>query len=260
MAAPEEFQGTGAPIDAGGFTAACTAIGVSAPEIWAVLSVETSGCGFLPDRRPKILFERHYFSHLTDHEYDTSHPDISQPIPGGYGLPGAHQYDRLAEAIALDRLAALQSASWGLGQVMGSNCRKAGFAGIEEMVAAMVLSESAQLGAMVSFVKSNGIDQQLRAHDWAGFASRYNGRSYASHNYDGQLQHFFQLYSAAVTPDLRVRAAQIYLTYRGISPGGIDGILGTNTLTAVKQFQRLIDVTPTGIIDDGLLGQLSKPL
>src|SRR5204863_9082982 len=33
-------------------------------------SVETSGCGYLPDRRPKILFERHVFSRLTEHRYD----------------------------------------------------------------------------------------------------------------------------------------------------------------------------------------------
>jgi hypothetical protein len=28
------------------------------PVLWSVVVVETSGCGFLPDRRPRILFER----------------------------------------------------------------------------------------------------------------------------------------------------------------------------------------------------------
>jgi hypothetical protein len=47
---------------------------VGLAEIWAVFSVETSGCGFLTDRRPKILFERHIFSHLTNGRYDAQNP------------------------------------------------------------------------------------------------------------------------------------------------------------------------------------------
>lgn len=252
-----EFQGKGVPLDAGGFASAYGAIGVGAPELWAVLSVETSGCGYLADRRPKILFERHYFSHLTNHQYDASHPDISQQAPGGYGTGGSHQYDRLAEAIALDREAALQSASWGIGQIMGRNYPQAGFANVEEMVAAMVSSESAQLGAMASFVKANALDTSLKAHNWAGFASGYNGADYAAHNYDGQLQHFFEIFSVGPGPDLRVRAIQVLLTYKGISPGGIDGILGNDTVKAIKQFQQSINVPQTGMIDDALLAQLS---
>jgi hypothetical protein len=41
--------------------------------------------------------------------------------PGCYGPRGASQYDRLNRAILKDRTAALQSASWGLGQIMGMN-------------------------------------------------------------------------------------------------------------------------------------------
>jgi len=82
------------------------------PEIWSVLGVETSGCGFLPDRWPKLLFERHIFHRLTGGRFDAEDPDVSQPTPGGYGRSGAHQYNRLAAAaIALNRGAALQSAS-----------------------------------------------------------------------------------------------------------------------------------------------------
>jgi hypothetical protein len=54
------FQGTGQVLDSGGIAAACDTLRVHAAELWAVLTVETRGCGFLPDRRPLILFERHY--------------------------------------------------------------------------------------------------------------------------------------------------------------------------------------------------------
>src|ERR1700751_4946349 len=132
------FANTGGPMSNAGISSACATLGTKAPELWSIISVETSGCGFLPDRRPKILFERHIFHRLTTGKYDADDPDISQPTAGGYGRGGAHQYDRLAAAMVLDRSAALRSASWGLGQIMGENFSSAGFADVEGMVSAMV--------------------------------------------------------------------------------------------------------------------------
>src|SRR5271157_1553905 len=111
-----DFAGPGAPLTSEGMSRSSDAVGVGLPEMWSVVSVETSGCGFLPDRRPKILFERHIFHRLTSGRFDADDPDVSQPSQGGYGPSGTHQYDRLAAAIQLDRAAALQSTSWGLGQ------------------------------------------------------------------------------------------------------------------------------------------------
>ena len=76
----------------------------------------------MPDRRPQILFERHIFHRLTDGKFDDG--QISDPAAGGYGARGAAQYDRLALALAKDADAALQSASWGIGQIMGMNYDK----------------------------------------------------------------------------------------------------------------------------------------
>src|SRR5574340_560510 len=123
------FTGQALPLDPDGLAQVTEHLGVKAPELWAVLGVETGGCGFLPDRRPVILFERHIFSRATAHRYDDAYPDISRRTPGGYGERGAWQYQRLERACALDRKAALESASWGIGQVMGFNARLAGYAG-----------------------------------------------------------------------------------------------------------------------------------
>src|SRR5260221_2329921 len=117
---PLEFIGKSLALSKEGLAAAAQSLSVKAPEIWAVMAVEASGCGFLPDRRAVILFERHIFHRLTGGRFDDG--AISDPAPGGYGAGGAHQYDRLSRAIAKDRRAALQSASWGLGQIMGENC------------------------------------------------------------------------------------------------------------------------------------------
>src|ERR1700761_8069853 len=88
------FQGKAVALSSDGLTKSCDAIGVHAQEIWTVLHVETRGaCGFLPDRRPTILYERHIFHRLTRGAYDDG--DISDAMPGGHGPPGAQQYDRL---------------------------------------------------------------------------------------------------------------------------------------------------------------------
>lgn len=137
--APLPFQGKAVALSSDGLATLAGNLNVHAPEIWAVLAVETSGCGYLPDRRPQILFERHVFHRLTNGQYDDG--DISDPTSGGYGPRGAPQYDRLARAIGKDRSAALQSASWGIGQIMGMNYAKAGFQNVEEMVVAMSGSE-----------------------------------------------------------------------------------------------------------------------
>jgi hypothetical protein len=52
-------------------------LGLDAATILALLEVETVDAGFLPDGRPKILFEAHLFSRLTGGRWDASHPDIS---------------------------------------------------------------------------------------------------------------------------------------------------------------------------------------
>jgi len=48
-----------------GLATIASKLGVFAAEIWTVLSVEASGCGYLPDGRPRILYERHIFHRLT---------------------------------------------------------------------------------------------------------------------------------------------------------------------------------------------------
>ena len=244
-----QFVGKSLAMSADGMAEAAMALSVGTAEIAAVFSVETRGAGFLADRRPQILFERHIFSRLTGGKYDATNPDISTPTPGGYGNSGAHQHDRLAQAILLDREAALSSASWGLAQVMGENYRAAGFDSVEDMVAIMSDSEDAQLAGMAGFIKSNGLASYLATHNWSAFARGYNGPNYVVNRYDIQLNGFYQKYLVGAIPDLQIRAAQIYLQFRGIDCHGIDGVLGSATLDAIKRFQISAGITPTGTLD-----------
>src|SRR6185503_13595577 len=97
-----DFTGPAVPLSEAGIAAATSALGVEPAALWACLRVETSGCGFLPDRRPAILFERHIFHKETGGDFDRAAPDVSDTNPGGYGPRGPHQYTRLATAIRLN--------------------------------------------------------------------------------------------------------------------------------------------------------------
>jgi len=251
---PLDFVGKSRALSTDGLTATAQTLGVQEPEIWAVLAVETSGCGFLGDRRPQILYERHIFHRLTGGRFDDG--EISDPTAGGYGAGGANQYDRLAKALALDRGAALQSASWGLGQVLGTNFAAAGFADVETMVAAMSDSEDAQLAAVAGFLKTSKLDQAMRDHDWAAFARGYNGPQYAKNNYDNQLHDKYQKYASGPTPDLDLRAAQLYLRFAGFDPGPVDGVMGDRTRQALTAFQARQGLDATGEVDAAVLDAL----
>ncbi len=252
-----EFVGQGTPISATGFDKATGLLGAQAEALWAVLAVETSGCGFQSDRRPKILFERHVFSRLTHGRFDGDDPDVSAPTRGGYGPGGDHQYLRLAAAMQLDPDAALKSASWGLGQIMGENHQAAGYDTVEAMTQAFVGSEDAQLVGLASFVAASTLKAALQARDWARFARLYNGPDFVANHYDAHLSQFYANYRLNGMPVLGVRAAQILLSYQGIATGGVDGVLGPATRAALRRFQTDKGLTASGEADDATLAALS---
>lgn len=166
-------------------------LGTDLATIQAVAAVESSGNGFLPDGRPKILFERHIFSRLTAHRFDQSHPDLSRRESGGYE-GGAAEYLRLYRALQLEPEAAPQAASWGAFQVMGFNWEACGERSLLGFLLAMHNSADAHLDLFVAFVLGKGLAPYLRAHNWAAFAERYNGPAYERHDYDGRLAMAYQ--------------------------------------------------------------------
>lgn len=171
------FVGAATPLVDSDITEVAAVLGCDAAAVQAVCDVEAAGAGFLDDNRPKILFEAHVFGRLTSHQYDDEHPNISAPAwdRSLYGAAGAHQYDRLAEAMALDETAALRSASWGMFQVMGMNFKACGFNDVQSFVAAMVESERKHLDAFAAFCQSTSAANSLRTHNWTAFARTYNG-------------------------------------------------------------------------------------
>lgn len=172
-------------------------IGVGEDEIHAVLDVETSGSGFDAKGRPKMLFEPHVFYRLLG-----PGPKRDAAVKAGLAYPKwgekpypKDSYPRLAKAMEINAEMALRSASWGLAQIMGENFSMVGYVSAYAMVEAFLDDEEAHLDAMVTFIIRAGLDDELREHDWAGFARGYNGPGYAKHNYHGRLAAAFAKWS-----------------------------------------------------------------
>lgn len=233
------FDGSGLPLSQTGVNAFIGKAGGVEPALWALIGVETRGFGFLPDRRPKILFERHVFNGRTGGRYRHSHPDLSDPKPGGY-LGGAAEYQRLKRAMLLDRRAALESASWGLGQVMGFNARRVGYSDVEAMIDAFAESEDEQLLGCAKFIYTRkDLLQAYRRQNWRTVAFFYNGSDYAKRGYDKKLKTIFDAFAGGGRlPSVAIRQIQAYLTYLGYDPRGVDGVLGSGTRTALGLFQK----------------------
>ena len=251
---PDEFVGDPSPLQATDFERAARSLRCSVPALRAVAHVESAGSGYQSDGRPKILFERHWFHRFTEGRYTQAHSDISWPSMGGY-RGGAQEYDRLTRAIALDREAALKSASWGAFQIMGFNHREVGFSNVEFFVAAMVHSTAKQLDAFVEFIKSKGLEDELRRLDWKGFARIYNGKYYWKNDYDGKMARAYRDFSEGGArtdspfPVLRAgNEGQAVMHLQELLGIATDGDFGPATKAAVIAFQEKMGLHPDGIV------------
>ncbi|MGH8388242.1 MAG: N-acetylmuramidase domain-containing protein [Pseudomonas sp.] len=171
-----------------------------APEIVrAVYKVESNGRGFV-DGFPKTLFEGHVFwERLKIHGLDpqrlaSGNRDILYPrwTREFYGN-AVKERDRLARAQLIHSAAALESASWGLFQIMGYHWSNLGYQSIDQYVSSMREHEREHLKAFGEFIKVKTFRKKplvdlLRDLDWANFAYAYNGAGYRANAYDDKLE------------------------------------------------------------------------
>lgn len=172
---------------------AASRLGVSAAHIRMIRAVESGGRSFDNSGRPVILFEPHVFYKRTKGKYgrtNFSYPKWGErPYPRGYDA----RWHQMADAASRDETAALESASWGLFQIMGYHWSTLGYTTVKAFTHAMVESEVGHLEAMLRFIERNGLKgalAQCKAGDpdsCREFARRYNGPGYEKHKYHVKL-------------------------------------------------------------------------
>lgn len=187
------------------YSEAAKLLGVEEAAVKAVASVESQGHGFIKDATganvPKILFERHImfrrlrdFTPIKSKDMAVKYPDIVNESPGGY-KGGLVEWERLDRAIKIDRVSALESASWGSFQILGLHWKALGFNSVQEFVN-KAYTEEGQLDLFVRFVKASpNVLRALKAKDWVGVARAYNGPGYAANKYDIKMKEAYERFS-----------------------------------------------------------------
>lgn len=182
-------------------------------KIFAVMQVEASGAAFFEDNRIKILFERHKFwKNLIKHgldprDYLVGNDDILSEKAGGY-VYGMREYDRLERAVMINREAALESASWGMFQILGEHYKFMNFESVHDFinsindtadnVAAFLKLISGEWNKSGSALPQFSAIDALRRHDATFFykmpltgsqvfAWKYNGWNFHAYKYDEQI-------------------------------------------------------------------------
>ncbi len=238
----------------------------------AVAMVECSGVtGAMINGKmePLIRFEGHYFfKRLSGLERVKGRGEgLASPVAGEIKNPNGQpaRWQMLARARDINNNAALESCSWGVGQVMGAHWQWLGYENVDALVAAARSGVAGQLDLMARFIEKSGLDLALRNKDWAGFAVGYNGPQYRLYAYDRKLREAYNKYAltknAEKPPEANILSIgssgseveflQTLLTSAGY-PVLPNGVFDYATELAVKAFQ-----AQNGLLCDGKAGPIT---
>jgi hypothetical protein len=236
-------------------TDAARAADIDPAALLSVVEVESAGKFFASVRgknEPLIRFECHYFDRRLNDELrlKAREAGIASPIAGKVTNPRGQEerWDLIDRAAGFSRPAALESVSWGIGQIMGAHWKALGFASVEEMVELARSGAAGQVRLLILFLEKNGLIPLLNARDWADFARRYNGPAYRRYAYDTKLAIAYARHKAAasVVPEQSVKDLQQALSMAGfaVSP---TGIFDKATRAELAKFQQSAGLTADGI-------------
>lgn len=193
------------------YRAVAEELGVETAAIKAVVDIEAGPQheGFFAPGKPLVNFDLSMFRQRARHNkvnlsrYSGSHAAVfARPNARRYGSTQAAQQERLRLARTIHEATAIEGTFWGMFQIGGFNWKLCGCSDIQEFVRRMSTSEREQLELFAAFIKSIGIDKALRNKDWATFARRYNGPSYASRGYHTRMAKAYQRHKALEAKDL----------------------------------------------------------
>lgn len=244
-------------------------LNVDTAALLAVADVESAGVSEWTvgsAKRPPIRFEGHYFyKRLKGDKLKAAvAAGLASPKVGGVKNPGSYgaRYALLERAAKIDRKAAYESTSWGLGQVMGAHWKKLGYGSVDAMVETANTVDG-QIEIMSRYIQKFGLVDELQTKGWKSFASQYNGPAYKKNRYDTKMADAYAVYlkklAGKVTSDGipaggndTIKTIQRDLKRLKFYGGMVDGVDGPKTKAAIKAFQKA-----NGLVADGKYGKMT---
>lgn len=241
---------------------------LSTSRLAAVVEVESDGVALVSISgrpEPVIRFEGHYFDRLVSPEQRAlaRQAGVASPQVGAVKNPKSQpqRWQLLQKAMKIDRSAALQSVSWGIGQVMGSHWKWLGFNSIDDLVIECRSGVHGQIRLMVLYIERAGLRSSLEAGDWHRFARGYNGPHYRVNRYHEKLAQSHRRY-ASLLGETQLRAAASQKTTHPTSDvktlqkrlvrlgyiTDVDGFDGPQTRATLRLFQLANNLTADGIV------------
>lgn len=265
-------SGAGKRRSANALAAAAKRLKCELAVLTAIVNVESQGSGYDKQGRIKVLFEKHkFYANLPEGKrakavkLGLARKNWIKPANGGYAdqPDNTAALNMLIRAIAIDESAALKSASYGAGQVLGVNFGLCGWKSVQAFVLDMCASEDAQVAAIIGFLEGKGLADEMRARDFDAIERVYNGGGLGG-VYAGRMRTEYQRHAGKEakidsvvratglrigSTGYRVEALQKRLNELGY-PVKVDRDFGEATRRAVVAFQ-----VDNGLADiDGVVG------
>lgn len=232
-------------------------------DLLAIAEVESAGvAGWNVNGKmlPAIRFEGHYFYKRLSGAKRKRAVDagLASPVAGKVKNPNsyARRYALLQRAIEIDENAALESTSWGLGQVMGAHWKKLGYGNVKSLVADAKSGIVGQIAIMGAYIKAFHLLDELARNDWLAFALAYNGPAARKNNYPAKIRIAYNRYkkmNLEAAADDQTRDWQNKLKALGYLQTVDGNPKSIATRTALRSFQRDNDLRP-----DGMYGPMTE--
>ncbi|CAM5367899.1 hypothetical protein MAUB1S_06307 [Mycolicibacterium aubagnense] len=243
--------------------------GLEPKALLAIAEIESAGQVFARiagRNEPLIRFEGHYFDRrLAEDRRETARAaGLASPVAGEIANPRsqAARWQLIERAAEIDRQAAYESTSWGLGQVMGAHWQWLGFDTVDGLVEEARSGAAGQARLMARYIDRSGLATALNAHDWEAVGHGYNGPGFAENGYHLKLAEAYRQQVEGPAPGDRLmkigsrgelvtelQEALVALDY----VVDTDGIYGPGTASAVRRFQQ-----EHGLAADGIAGRATQ--
>ncbi len=173
-------------------------LGVELAAIKAVVLIEAGVQmkGFWAPGVPVVNFDKTMYNRFRA-KAPSSAGAKGETVPKGLSGYGLKEWTQLINARKVNADAANMGTFWGMFQIGGFNYKRCGCDTVDEFVRRMAESELSQLELFATFIIKGDMLDDLKKKNWAGFARKYNGASYAKRGYHTKMADAYKKFKAA---------------------------------------------------------------